>query len=231
MKKFICVLMACLPALTFAAGGNNEHVVSANIDLTDTDSLKRGAKAFMQNCSGCHSLQYQRYGRIGDDLGMTPEEVSELIIGDAKPGELIKSAMSLENGATWFGAPPPDLTLEARLKSPDWIYSYLKSFYVDESRPFGVNNLVFPAVGMPHVLEGLQGTPVRQEDGTIVATGGSLTAEEYDQYIRDITGFLAYTGEPIKLERERIGKWAIGFLVIFFIIAFFLKKEYWRDVH
>ncbi|SDI41712.1 ubiquinol-cytochrome c reductase cytochrome c1 subunit [Ferrimonas sediminum] len=231
MKKVIAVLMACLPALVFAAGGNNEHVVSANIDLTDKASLKRGAQAFMDNCSGCHSLQYQRYQRIADDLEMTEEEVSNLILSDVKVGEQIKSAMSSDNGATWFGAPPPDLTLEARLKSPDWIYSYLKSFYVDESRPFGVNNLVFPAVGMPHVLEGLQGTPVLQEDGTIVASGGQMNAEEYDQYVLDITNFLTYTGEPVKLERERIGKWVLAFLAFFFVIAFFLKKEYWRDVH
>ncbi|USD37221.1 MULTISPECIES: cytochrome c1 [Ferrimonas] len=231
MKKLIAVMMACLPALVFAAGGNNEHVVSANIDLTDKASLKRGAQAFMDNCSGCHSLQYQRYQRIADDLEMTEEEVGNLILSDAKIGEQIKSAMSTDNGATWFGAPPPDLTLEARLKSPDWIYSYLKAFYVDESRPFGVNNLVFPAVGMPHVLEGLQGTPVLQEDGTIVASGGQMNAEEYDQYVLDITNFLAYTGEPVKLERERIGKWVLAFLAFFFVIAFFLKKEYWRDVH
>ncbi|TKB51259.1 cytochrome c1 [Ferrimonas sediminicola] len=231
MKKVFAVLIACLPALAYAAGGSNEHVVSANIDLTDKDSLKRGAQAFMDNCSGCHSLQYQRYQRIADDLGMTEQEVTALIHTDAKVGEQITSAMSRDDGAKWFGAAPPDLTLEARLKSPDWIYSYLKSFYVDESRPFGVNNLVFPSVGMPHVLEGLQGTPVLQEDGTIVATGGALTAEEYDEYVRDITNFLTYTGEPVKLERERLGKWVLGFLFIFFIIAYLLKKEYWRDVH
>ncbi|WP_417345005.1 cytochrome c1 [Ferrimonas sp.] len=231
MKKVFAVLIACLPALAYAAGGSNEHVVSANIDLTDKDSLKRGAQAFMDNCSGCHSLQYQRYQRIADDLEMTADEVSALIHTDAKVGEQITSALSGDDGAQWFGAAPPDLTLEARLRSPDWIYSYLKTFYVDESRPFGVNNLVFPAVGMPHVLEGLQGTPVLQEDGTIVATGGTLTAEEYDQYVRDITNFLAYTGEPVKLERERLGKWVLGFLFIFFIVAYLLKKEYWRDVH
>ncbi|GAA4901491.1 cytochrome c1 [Ferrimonas pelagia] len=231
MKRFIIAILACLPALGFAAGGNNPHVVHADIDLHDQASLQRGARAFMANCMGCHSTQYQRYERVADDLGFTLDEMNALIHTDTKVGELMVSAMPQEQAAKWFGAPPPDLTLVARVRGSDWLYSYLTAFYVDQSRPFGVNNLVFPAVGMPHVLEGLQGRPVLQEDGSIVATGGSLTDEEYRQFALDMTNFLTYSAEPVKLKRQAMGKWVLGFLFIFLILSYLLKREYWRDVH
>jgi ubiquinol-cytochrome c reductase cytochrome c1 subunit len=149
-----------------------------------------------------------------------------------------------KDAAKWFGIAPPDLTLEARLRSPDWIYTYLRSFHIDESRPFGVNNTVYKDVGMPHVLENLQGvstlTVSKELDGEgkehdvstlSPAMGGSLTAEEYDVVIRDLTNFLEYVGEPNKLERKALGYWVLAFLFFFFIIAYFLKKEYWKDVH
>lgn len=231
MKKLLIALVTLIP--TFAmASGSNIHLESANIDLHDTESLQRGLNLFQNNCSGCHSTQYQRYERVATDLDIPLDEMSQkYLYGDTKIGELMENAIPEDDAAIWFGAVPPDLTLVARVRGEDWIYSYLKGFYKDENRPFGVNNTVFPSVGMPHVLQDLQGMPVIQEDGSIVSTGGELSAQEYDQVVRDITGFLVYSGDPVKLERESLGWWVLGFLFIFFIVSYLLKKEYWKDVH
>ncbi|WP_076539015.1 cytochrome c1 [Shewanella sp. UCD-KL21] len=234
MKKLLIALVTLLPTLAIAAGGNNEFVKSPDpaINLHDNESLERGLDLFQQYCSGCHSTQYQRYGRVAEDLGISVDDMrNKYMFTDAKVGELMENSIPEADAAKWFGAAPPDLTLVARVRGADWVYSYLKGFYKDESRPFGVNNTVFPLVGMPHVLEDLQGISVKQEDGTLVATGGSMNAEEYDQAVRDITGFLVYSADPVKLEREALGWWVLGFLFFFFIIAYLLKKEYWKDVH
>ncbi|ABV35414.1 cytochrome c1 [Shewanella sediminis HAW-EB3] len=233
MKKLLIALVTLVPSLAFAAGGSHVHLESANVDLNDKESLQRGVDLFQHNCAGCHSTQYQRYSRVADDLDISIDDMRSKYMFDenAKPGDLMQNAIPEADAAKWFGAAPPDLTLVARVRGEDWVYTYLKGFYKDESRPFGVNNTVFPAVGMPHVLEHLQGLPVKQEDGTTVATGGKLSAEEYDQVVRDITGFLVYSGDPVKLERESLGWWVMGFLFIFFVIAYLLKKEYWKDVH
>lgn len=231
MKKLLIALVTLLPSLAMAAGGN-VHLEDANVDLHDTESLQRGLGLFQNYCSGCHSTQYQRYERVATDLNIPVDEMRKNhMFTDAKIGELMENAIPTADAANWFGAAPPDLTLVARVRGEDWVYSYLKGFYKDESRPFGVNNTVFPLVGMPHVLEDLQGLAVKQEDGTFVVSGGKLTAEEYDQAVRDITGFLVYSAEPVKLERKAMGVWVLGFLFIFFIIAYLLKKEYWKDVH
>ncbi|PKG76522.1 cytochrome c1 [Shewanella sp. GutCb] len=231
MKKLLIALVALVPTLAMASGGG-AHLEDANIDLNDQASLQRGLDHFQNNCAGCHSTQYQRYERVATDLAIPLDVMSaKYVHGEAKVGELMENAIPEVDAAKWFGATPPDLTLVARVRGEDWVYSYLKGFYKDESRPFGVNNTVFPSVGMPHVLQELQGLAVEQEDGTLVATGGTLSAEEYDQYVRDITGFLVYSGDPVKLERESLGWWVMGFLFIFFIVAYLLKKEYWKDVH
>lgn len=245
MKKLLIALVALVPTLGFAAGGSNVHLEKANIDLHDKESLVRGLDLFQHYCSGCHSTQYQRYERVATDLGVSIDEMrSKYVLTGAKVGELMENAIPEKDAAKWFGAAPPDLTLVARVRGEDWVYSYLKGFYKDPSRPFGVNNTVFPSVGMPHVLEGLQGiaTPVVETEvvdgkevskvkGVNPAVGGTMSAEEYDQAARDITGFLVYSAEPVKLEREALGVWVLGFLFIFFIVAFLLKKEYWKDVH
>ena len=232
MKKLLIALVTLVPSLAMAASGHNVHLESANVDLHDTASQERGLDLFQNYCSGCHSTQYQRYERVATDLNISVDDMrNKYIFTGSKIGELMENSIPAADAAKWFGAAPPDLTLVARVRGADWVYSYLKGFYADESRPFGVNNTVFPLVGMPHVLQGLQGLPVKQEDGTLVATGGSMTAEEYDQAMRDLTGFLVYSGDPVKLEREALGWWVLGFLFIFFIIAYFLKKEYWKDVH
>ncbi|WP_077283951.1 cytochrome c1 [Cognaticolwellia aestuarii] len=232
MKKFIVAVLAMLPMLVIAAGPSLE-LDKANNDLTDKASLKRGFEAYINNCLACHELKYQRYNRTFADLGISDADgAANYMHTGEKVGDHITNTMPAKEAAKWFGSTPPDLTLEARFRSPDWIYTYLRSFYVDESRPFGVNNKVFKDVGMPHVLQNLQGIRTIDEHGNLSeATGGSMTAEEYDEFARDLANFLEYTGEPNKLERESMGYWVIGFLFILLFFSYLLKKEYWRDVH
>jgi len=232
MKKFILAILATLPMLAIAAGPSLD-LDKANNDLSDKASLKRGFEAYINNCLGCHELKYQRYNRTFADLGISDEDgAANYMYTGEKVGDHITNTMPAKEAAKWFGSTPPDLTLEARFRSPDWIYTYLRSFYVDEKRPFGVNNKVFKDVGMPHVLQNLQGVRTMDEHGNLSEpTGGSMTVEEYDQFARDLTNFLEYTGEPNKLERESMGYWVIGFLFILLFFSYLLKKEYWRDVH
>ncbi|WP_440874686.1 cytochrome c1 [Thalassotalea sp. PLHSN55] len=234
MKKFILALLALVPMLALAAGPSIP-LDSANNDLSDKESLKRGFKSYLNYCLGCHQLQYQRYNRTFADLGISDEEgKAEYMYTGEKVGDHITNTMPPKEAAKWFGTTPPDLTLEARFRKngPDWIYTYLRSFYVDESRPFGVNNTVFKDVGMPHVLQNLQGIQTLDADGNLTpATGGTMTDEEYDEFVRDLTNFLEYTAEPNKLEREALGYKVIAFLFILLIFSYLLKKEYWKDVH
>jgi len=232
MRKFIVTLLAIFPLFAMAAGPSLP-VDSANNDLADKESLKRGFQAYINYCLACHQLQYQRYNRTFTDLGIDIKEGEKNWMPTAeKSGEHIKNSMPTKQAAEWFGTAPPDLTLVARLRSPDWIYTYLRSFYADAERPFGVNNTLFKDVGMPHVLQNLQGVQTIDENGELLpATGGKMTPAEYDEFVRDLTNFLEYVGEPNKLEREAMGYWVIGFLFILLIFSYLLKKEYWRDVH
>jgi len=245
MKKLMIALVAFLPSLVFAAGAS-VHLDKANYDLTDKASLQNGAKLFMNYCSACHSTAHQRYQRVATDLGIPDQLMKDnMIFTGSKIGELMVNSMDKKDAAKWFGNAPLDLTLEARLRGPDWIYTYLRSFYVDPSRPFGVNNVVFKDVGMPHVLEELQGIPTAEfethvdeagvEHRTVVglqSSGtGEMSSDEYDQAVLDLVNFLVYSGEPNKLERQSLGFWVIGFLIILFILSYLLKKEYWRDIH
>ncbi|MFC3121093.1 cytochrome c1 [Agaribacter flavus] len=243
MKRWLALLLF-VPSISFAAG-SGYPLDSVDIDLKDKPSLQNGAKIFMNYCLGCHQMQYQRYQRTFNDLGI-PEELGEayLQFTGEKVSDYITTPMPSEDAAKWFGGPPPDLTLVARVRGPEWLYTYLRTFYVDEDKKFGVNNLVFPDVGMPHVLEPLQGTPrkvykevmvdgkmTKSEVFTVESDGnGALSPEEYDTAIRDLVNFLEYTGEPSRLESESIGRGALIFIVIFFVFALLLKKEYWRDV-
>ena len=222
--------MVSMSALAASGGANLDH---ANNDLTDKESLKNGFKTYINYCLGCHQLQYQRYNRTFKDLGIDEADgIENYMYTGEKVGDHITNTMPLKESAKWFGTAPPDLTLEARLRSPDWIYTYLRSFYMDDKRPFGVNNTVFKDVGMPHVLQDLQGVSSIDEHGNVTpAMGGSLTTEEYDVLVRDLTNFLEYVGEPSKLERENMGYNVLIFLFIFFIISYFLKREYWKDIH
>jgi len=240
-----------LPSAAFASGGGVE-LKSADIDVHNQQSLQRGAKYFVNYCQGCHSLKFSRYNRIAVDMGLTNAQVSDNLIftrdenGDkTKVGDLMINALDQKGAAKWFGAPPPDLSLVGRSRSADWIYTYLNSFYADPSRPMGVNNLIFPNVGMPHVLAGLQGlatlhTPEKDEHADThhhaeptlsIETAGSLNQSEYEAVTRDLTNFLVYVSEPAQLHRKGYGVWVMLFLGIFFIFAYLLKKEYWKDVH
>lgn len=245
MKKLIVAfLMAIAPVLGLASGG--AHLDDANIDLSDQASLQRGAKYFVNYCLSCHSAKYQRYNRMAKDLGLTDEEVKDnLMFTTDKIGDTMNIAMDPVAAEDWFGTTPPDLSVIARARGVDWLYTYLRSFYLDDSRPFGVNNVVFPDVGMPHVLWELQGAQkavYKTEkdsagndhdvfDHFEQVTPGSLSPEEYDIMSRDMTAFLAYIGEPIQMERQRMGKWVLLFIAVFFVLAYLLKKEYWKDVH
>jgi ubiquinol-cytochrome c reductase cytochrome c1 subunit len=243
MKKLIAILsLALLPITGFASGAGPE-LESAGIDLTDKASLQRGAKYFVNYCQGCHTAKYFRYERL-QDFDLSIEDITQnLMFGDSRTGDHMTIAMPVVDAAEWFGAAPPDLTLTARLKhgGADWLYSYLKGFYADDSRPMGVNNTVFPNVGMPHVLWEMQGVQqaVFKEDahGNKVVdhleapVGGSMSPEEYDSMARDLATFMAHIAEPMKLERQRIGIYVMLFLLVFFVVAIMLKKEFWKDVH
>ena len=240
MKKLIIALVTLLPALAFASGGG-ANLMHAPIDPTDKASLQNGAKLFMNYCFGCHDTRYQRYNRVAKDLGIPKELMMEnLIFTGVKVGNLMYNSVEDAQAGKWFGQAPPDLTLVARYKGTDWVYTYLKSFYADPERPFGVNNILFKDVGMPHVLQDLQGVPTLVETtdehghvtrSTVTDSSGEMSDDEFDIAVRDITNFLNYAGEPSKLERKSTGKMVIGFLFILFILTIFLKKEYWRDVH
>ena len=242
-KQIIASILLLAPAFALAAGGGGVHLEDADIDLADKESLQRGAEYYVNYCMGCHSLEYMRYNRMGEDLELDEVELRQrFIFSDAKPGDLMQSAMRQTDSEKWFGTAVPDLTLVTRWRSPDWVYTYLKSFYADESRPYGVNNTVFPDVGMPHVLAGLQGVQEvvyaeTEGDGDAALEGfelvqaGSMSPGEYDGVVRDLTNFLTYAGEPMKLERQRLGIYVLLFLALFFILAYLLKKEYWKDVH
>ena len=245
MKKLIvALLLAVAPVLGMAAGGG-VHLDDADIDVSDQASLQRGAKYFVNYCLSCHSAKFQRYNRMARDLGLTEEEVEQnLMFTTDKIGDTMQIAMDPVNAEAWFGVLPPDLSLIARSRGVDYLYTYLRGFYVDEQRPFGVNNVVFPDVGMPHVmwdLQGMQKAVFKEVDGQQVieelvpvdgpAGQGKMSPEEFDNAMRDLTAFLSYVAEPVQLERKRIGTYVLIFLAFFFVLAYLLKKEYWKDIH
>ena len=245
MMKNLFSVIALVASSWAMAAGPAVHLDKAPIDLTDKASLQNGARLFQNYCLGCHQMQYQRYSRTFSDLDI-PEEVGmeNLMFTGEKVGDHITNNMSAKDGEKWFGATPPDLTNVARVRGPNWLYTYLRSFYADPSRPFGVNNDVFPLVGMPHVLQELQGVPYKAYETRLVdgeskevyvgiKTDGSgeLNAEEYDRAVADLVNYLEYVGEPTKLEARELGTKVMVFLLIFFVLAYLLKKEYWKDVH
>jgi len=218
MKTRIKIKLALASTLlsfsVFAAG--DLHLDHANTDISDTASLQNGAKLFMNYCSGCHAIGFMRYNRIAQDLNLSDSLVAEhLMFAGEKPGETITTAMPKEGAAKWFGGTPPDLSLVARAKGTDWIYTYLRGFYEDDSKVFGVNNKVLENASMPDVLWSLK-------EGKSEA--------EFDQDVRDITNFLDYVGEPAKLIRTSLGVWVLLFLGVLFVLTYLLKKEYWKDV-
>ena len=243
MRIVIVLLLAMMTEAGLAAGGGSTYPNNAaSINLDNKASLQRGAQLFVNYCQGCHSLQYQRYNRLARDIGLSDELARENLIftAETKVGDTMLTAMAEEEAKEWFGAPPPDLSLIARSRGVDYLYNYLRGFYLDESRPYGVNNSVFPDVGMPHVMGELQGwqKPVYSKVGDKqVITGfeivekGSLDKSQFDRAMADLVNFLSYVGEPAQQERKRLGFWVLLYMVLALIVFYLLKREYWRDVH
>ncbi len=252
MKTIIFALfLSVFSGAVFSAGGHAPPMDSIDTDVSDQESLQRGLALFTNYCFACHSLEHARYERGANDLGI-PNEIYEenLIFGDAKIGELMTISMSKEQASTWFGSAPPDLTLSARLRGPEWLYNYLRGFYADSKRPYGVNNVIFKDVGMPHVLADLQGVCAKPPElgvepevdplsGNIVKSSGceeylvegSLSPAEYDEAIYDLVNFMTYIGEPSRLQSESLGRYVLIFLAFLFVFVYFLNKEYWRGIH
>jgi ubiquinol-cytochrome c reductase cytochrome c1 subunit len=223
---------------------------AADNEVADLPSLQRGARNFMSYCSGCHSLKFMRYSRLAADLKISDELRDQLLVrpGD-KFSDYIKAPMPAADATEWFGKAPPDLSLVARSRGPDWIFNFLTTFYADPaSRQTGVNNLQLPGTAMPHVLASVQGVQVavwrdvehKGEDGKPVSSRefekfepgvvGALAPDKYDEFVRDTVNFLQYASDPTQLERQGLGIWVVLFLLMFTGIAYMLKKEYWKDV-
>ena len=259
MKKlFAAFVIAALPALAIGAG-SGYPLDKVDVDLSDKVALQDGLQTFANYCMGCHSAQYQRYERVADDLGI-PHGImlDNVVFTGARIGDHMNISMTPNDAKAWFGAAPPDLTLVARVRGNDWLYTYLRTFYADPSRPLGANNKVFPNVGMPNVFASLQGNQVigckqvqtvvdgkKQYDPltgtaiteeacdqlTIEPGTASLTEAEFDEKVKNLVTFLAYSANPVKLESQRIGTYVLLYLAFLFVFAYLLKREYWKDVH
>lgn len=242
--KLLLLAAALAPLAAFAAGGG-AHLDAANTDITNKASLQRGAANFVNYCLGCHSAQYVRYNRMAADIGITEQQLIENLMYTAdSPHQTMRIGIRPDDAKRWFGVVPPDLSLIARSRGTDYVYTFLRSFYVDPTKASGTNNLVLPGTAMPHVLWELQGTqeavwagePNAQGDVSHefkefkLVTPGRLSPEEYDAFVRDTVAFLEYIGEPAQLQRRALGPPVIAFLVFFTLLAYALKKEYWKDV-
>ena len=245
LKPWVIIAIAFLSAGSAFAEEGEIALLQSGTDIKSTESLQRGARNFMNYCSGCHSLKYLRYNRMAADLKIPESELAaNLMFTSDKAFDTVNSAMPPDS-ESWFGKQPPDLSLMARARGVDYIYSFLKGFYADKTRLWGVNNLYLPNAAMPHVLQERQGLqkPVFKNEpddhgsarmvlvSVDAMTPGALKPEEYDQFVRDIANFLDYAGEPVKAQRQSMGVFVTLFLLVFFVFAYLLKKEYWKDVH
>lgn len=244
LARLLAPLALGAAAAAFAAG-DGYPLQKANTDVGNLASLQRGARNFVNYCLGCHSAQYMRYSQLADDLALTEDELrANLMFTGTRVYDPMLSAMPADQSRIWFGNTPPDLSLITRSRGEDYVYTYLKSFYADSSRPTGANNAVLPQTAMPHVLVGLQGAqaprfetkpaadgrPVQHLVGLDLAAPGEMTAEEFDGFVRDAVAFLEYVAEPAKARREALGIWVVLFLLMFTAFAWFLYKEYWKEV-
>ncbi len=242
MKKFLMMLMLLMPVVA-SAEEEGLKLDKAPVNVQDYASIQRGAKLFTNYCLTCHSANYMRYNRM-HDIGLTDDEIkNNLMFAAEKVGETMHVSMRPEEAAKWFGAAPPDLSVISRARGADWLYTYLRSFYLDPARPTGWNNTVFKNVGMPFVLYGLQGEQELQvekkmengkeveEDKLVLAKPGTMTEPEYDRAVADLVNYLVWMGEPSQSERKHLGVYVMAFLAFFFVVAYFLKKEYWKDIH
>ncbi len=251
-KQLLAVLFALVPALSMAAGSATK-LDAMSPDLYNFESLHNGARLFVNYCMGCHSAEHQRFARTAEDLGISQDVIEQNLILNSQTAynDQMRISMTKADSTVWFGTPPPDLSLMARLKSPEYIYSFLRGFYLDSEKPWGVNNLAFPDVGMPHVLADLQGTynlacdPSAVNSATVdplkgrvanprdcftEVTTGSLSPAEFDKAVYDLTNFMVYVAEPSKYQANSMAPKVLIFIVIFLFFAYLLKKEYWRDI-
>ncbi|MCP0914571.1 MULTISPECIES: cytochrome c1 [Legionella] len=248
MRKTIFYFLALVLASSVQAAAEVE-LKSIKIDLRDKTKLQRGAKMFMNYCSGCHALRHMRYNHMAKDLGLTTFDgqidsdllKNNLIFTAATVYDPIQISMPEEDARQWFGRLPPDLSLSARERGPNWLYTYLKSFYIDKKRPFGANNLLIQDVAMPNVLAPLQGEviAVRRHGASqepdnfnlILLESGEMTQQQFDSALEDLITFLVYVGEPVKLIRYQLGVIVIIFLSMLAVLAYLLKRIYWRKIH
>jgi len=265
MKKLTVILFAfliTLSAQTVSAAGGNYVADKVHMNMSDKASLQSGAMLFVNYCLSCHSASYARYNRVAEDLEIPLALLREnLMFTTEKTGDLMKTTMPAEDSKEWFGVTPPDLSLVARVRKPDWIYTYLRAFYLDEGSPSGWNNSLFENVAMPHAMYELQGVQklvgkvevganegdahAADTDGAAsenpvyivgdakfeLTKSGKMTPQEFDKAMTDLTAFLTYLGEPAQFERKKIGIFTLGFLIILMGLSYLLKKEFWRDVH
>ncbi|CAG4883529.1 Ammonia monooxygenase gamma subunit [Georgfuchsia toluolica] len=229
MKK---LLIALLLAPLLALANPEAHLDKAPDRSGNQAALQNGARIFINYCLNCHSASFMRYNRL-HDIGLNDEQISEnLLFTGNKVGDLMRTALPRQDAKVMFGAAPPDLTLVARVRGSDWLYTYLRGFYRDDSRPSGWNNTVFANVGMPHVLWELQGEQELGNDHELkLVKPGKLSPEQYDAAVADLVGYLRYMGEPVAGYRKSLGPLVLLGFGVFFIFAYALKKEYWKDVH
>jgi ubiquinol-cytochrome c reductase cytochrome c1 subunit len=245
LSRWRSLLLAGVLAPAVAAAAEKGYPLEpANADVSNLASLQRGARNFVNYCLGCHSAKYMRYSQLAADLALTEDELQQnLMFTGERIYDTMDTAMPAAKAREWFGNAPPDLSLIVRSRGSDYVYTFLRSFYADPSRPTGVNNAVLPGTAMPHVLAGLQGLQQgRQEKTTgedgkvsehlVLAPGtpGELPAPAYDSFVRDTVAFLEYVAEPHKAKRLSLGVWVMLFLLMFTAFSWFLYKEYWKDV-
>ena len=240
LKKIILAALLCAPLLAQASSAPKLDHVQINVE--DRLALQRGARTFVNYCVGCHSASYMRYSRL-EDLGLTEKQiVDNLMVTGEKPVGTMTAALRRTDAQEWFGVAPPDLTVIARSRGADWLYTYLRSFYRDPSRPNGWNNITFPSVAMPHALWELQGEPVLQEEAgkghgghaeqhLVMGKPGKLNPAEYNALVKDLVNYMVYMGEPAQSKRRITGIYVLFFLFGLTILAYFLKREFWKDVH
>lgn len=233
MRSSVIAFLFSLFATGAMAASGPVSLDRVDIDITDQASLQRGARTFVNYCLSCHEAAYMRYNRMAKDLGLNEDQVKQhLMFATDKIGDTMTIAMRADDARKWFGVTPPDLSVISRARGTDYLYSYLRTYYLDDSKPMGTNNVVFKDVGMPHVLWEQQGYLSKDADGELVsAQQGQLSTYEYSVMVRDLVNFLAYIGEPSKLQRMALAPWVLLYLALFFIIAYALKRVYWKDVH
>ncbi|PPC96757.1 cytochrome c1 [Methylotenera mobilis] len=235
MKKLLLtlLLMPFLATPLVVSASESISLDKAPIDAADHESLQRGARTFVNYCLNCHSANYMRYNRLLE-IGLTEKQIKDnLMLAGEKIGDTMKVAISKKDAAKWFGAAPPDLSVEVRARGADWVYTYMRGFYRDSSRATGWNNTVFDKVGMPHVLYELQGEQeLNHETHTLkLVKPGKLSVEEYDVLVGDLTNFMAYMAEPAKHQRNQLGWFVLLFLGVLLVLTCKLKKAYWKEIH